>query len=103
VMPSFAVNFPVVGIPLFDFNLMYYYANRLGFGGSLRSTNFISAIFQIRFLENLTAGFAYSYPLNKTRYVSPHNFELMVGIVPFGMEAKLTGRHSVSRCPTLNY
>jgi type IX secretion system PorP/SprF family membrane protein len=102
-VPSFAVNLPLVGPPSVDVNVMYYYANRVGLGAAVRNIGFISGILQVRFLENVTAGFAYSYPLNSTRIPAPHSYEIMIGMVPFGMDAKATGKHSVARCPTLNY
>jgi hypothetical protein len=103
MMPSVAVNFPVVNLPIIDLNLMFYYANRIGGGVSLRNASFISAILQIRFLENLTAGLSYSYPHNITRFGGQNTYEIMVGMVPMGMESKLSGRHSVAKCPSLSY
>jgi len=103
MMPSIALNTPIISLPLVDANIMFYYANRVGLGAGIRNASFISGIFQIRFLENMTAGFAYSYPINNVKYVAKNSFELMVGVVPMGMSAKLTGRHSIARCPTLSY
>lgn len=103
MMPSVALNIPIVGIPSIDLTAMWYYANRIGGGFGIRNTNFASAILQIRFLESLTAGFSYSYPLNKMRYTSIQTFEFMIGIVPYGMASKMTGPHSVAKCPSLSY
>lgn len=103
MIPSLAANIPLLGPPSADVNLMFYYATRIGAGLAIRNTNFASAVLQIRFLENMTAGFAYSYPLNVTRYASPHSFEIMVGVTPLGMDAKFSGKHSIARCPTLDY
>jgi type IX secretion system PorP/SprF family membrane protein len=103
MMPSAAVNFPILNIPSFDFTLMFYYFSRIGIGAALRNTSFASGILQVRFLKNFTAGFAYSYPINKMRYAAPHSIEFMIGITPFGMTEKFVGTHSVSRCPSLSY
>jgi type IX secretion system PorP/SprF family membrane protein len=102
-LPSFAVNLPILGIPLLDVNAMFYYANRVGAGLAVRNTNFISGTIQIRFLPNLTAGFSYSYPINQSRYAAPNSFEIMVGVTPMGMNTRVLGKHSVARCPTLDF
>jgi type IX secretion system PorP/SprF family membrane protein len=103
MMPSIALNAPLKGIPAVDANLMFYIANRVGLGASLKNLNFASGIFQIRFLKNVTAGFAYSYPINKVRLVAQTSYELMIGITPLGMNTKLVGVNSIVRCPTLTY
>jgi type IX secretion system PorP/SprF family membrane protein len=102
-MPAAAVYLPVVGLPVIEANLMYFYATRIGMGLGLRNASFASAILQIRFLENFSAGFSYSYPLNATRFTGGHTFEFMVGIVPYGMESPMNAGHSVARCPNLSY
>jgi type IX secretion system PorP/SprF family membrane protein len=103
MIPSFAVNMPLVGPPIVNVSALFYYATRIGGGLAIRNTSFASAIFQIRFLENVTAGFSYSYPLNATRYAAQNSFEIMVGVTPMGMNSKAVGRHSVSKCPTLDF
>jgi type IX secretion system PorP/SprF family membrane protein len=103
MMPSMAINIPLIAPPTLDATLMFYMANRVGLGAAIRNTNFISGIFQIRFLQNMTAGFAYSYPINRTRYVAGSSFEVMVGIIPTGMSNKLVGIGSIARCPNLSY
>jgi type IX secretion system PorP/SprF family membrane protein len=103
MMPSVALNTPILSLPSVDATLMFYFGNRVGLGAGIKNTSFVSGIFQIRFLENMTAGFAYSYPLNAMRYASKNSFELMVGVVPMGMNTPLTGRHSITRCPVLSY
>lgn len=102
-LPAFVLYIPVIGIPSFEASLMYYYGTRIGAGLSIRNNSFASAILQVRFLQNLSAGFSYSYPLNPTRFTAGNTFELMIGIVPYGMESKLTGSHSVARCPDLSF
>jgi type IX secretion system PorP/SprF family membrane protein len=103
MMPSFAVNTPIVSLPIIDATVIFYYANRIGLGAGIRNTSFLSGMFQIRFLENMTAGFAYSYPINNVRFAARNSFEIMVGVVPMGMSAKLNGRHSIAKCPVLSY
>ncbi|PBQ32531.1 hypothetical protein CNR22_12360 [Sphingobacteriaceae bacterium] len=103
MMPSVAVNMPLVSLPIVDANIMFYLANRVGLGAGIRNTSFFSGIFQIRFLENLTAGFAYSYPLNSMRYAAGNSFEIMVGVVPVGMSTRTSSKHSIAKCPSLNY
>jgi type IX secretion system PorP/SprF family membrane protein len=103
MMPSFAINAPIIGPPTVDGTLMFYYANRIGIGAAARNLNFASGILQIRFLKNMTAGFAYSYPLNKTRFVSQHSYEIMIGITPLGMNTNLIGPNAIVRCPSLTY
>ncbi len=103
MMPSVALNMPVGGLPAVDATLMFYYFSRLGLGAAIRNISYGSAIIQVRFLRNMTAGFAYSYPFSKMRYASPNSFEFMMGISPFGMTEKFIGKHSVSRCPSLSY
>jgi type IX secretion system PorP/SprF family membrane protein len=102
-MPSVALNMPVFGPPVFDAGVMFYYARRVGAGFSLRNTSLLGGILQIRILENISAGFAYLIPVNYARFASGNSFEIMVGVIPMGMDAKSSGRHSVARCPDLNY
>ncbi len=103
MMPSVALNMPLIGPPSVDGNVMFYYANRFGAGLGIRGIGQINATLQIRFFKNTTVGFAYSYPLNSLRYSVPNSIELMVGVVPIGMNAKSSGRHSVAKCPALSY
>lgn len=103
MMPTVAVNIPIIGPPSADGTLMFYYMNRFGGGVGIRNLNFASGILQVRLLETFTVGFAYSYPINNTRFGAGHSYELMIGVVPIGMNTKLVGKHSIARCPTLTY
>ncbi len=103
VMPSVALNATVLHIPAVDLNVMAYYLNKVGAGAALRNLNFLSVICQVRIFSNLTAGMAYSYSLNMARYAAPNSFELMLGITPFGMSERISGRHSIARCPALTF
>lgn len=103
MMPSVAVNLPILSPPVVDANLMFYYANRVGLGVGVRNLSFVNGTVQLRFLKGLTAGFSYAYPINAVRYVAQNSFEVMVGMVPMGMAAKVSGKHSVAKCPGLSY
>ena len=103
MMPSVALNTPILAPPLVDGTLMFYLANRAGLGIAVRNMSFASGIFQIRFLRDMTAGFAYSYPINKTRLVAQNSYEFMIGVTPMGMNHKFIGVNAIARCPTLSY
>jgi type IX secretion system PorP/SprF family membrane protein len=103
MVPSLALSLPLLAPPTVDGSLLFYFAHRLGLGAAVRNSNFVSGIIQIRFLQTMTAGFSYSYPMNQTRYVAGNSFEIMLGIAPSGMNQKLNGISSVARCPTLAY
>ena len=103
MMPSMALNLPIIAPPIVDLNVMFYYLHRIGGGVGIRNASFVSATFQIRFLGNMTAGFAYSYPINQTRFGAGNSYELMIGLVPLGMASSITSKLSVARCPGLNY
>lgn len=103
MLPSLALSVPLFSPPTIDGSLLFYFMHRFGVGAAVRNSNFASAIIQIRFLQSMTVGFAYSYPINQTRYVAGNSFEIMLGMAPLGMSQKLSGTSSVARCPTLAY
>jgi type IX secretion system PorP/SprF family membrane protein len=103
MMPSVAVNLPIVGPPIIDANVMFFYANTIGGGFSLRNLSSASAILQLRFYKSLSVGIAYSYPVGMLRYAVQNSFEVMVGVIPQGMNTKVVGKHSIAKCPTLSY
>ena len=103
MMPSIAVNAPLFGPPLIDYNVMFYYANTLGFGVGMRNISSASAVFQFRFFKKITVGFAYTYPVGNIRYAAKNSYELMIGVIPIGMNTKVVGKHSIAKCPVLNY
>jgi type IX secretion system PorP/SprF family membrane protein len=102
-IPAVAVNMSMIHIPAVDLNMMFYYNNLMGAGVALRNASFMSIIYQVRLFENLTVGLAYSYSINAMRYAAPNSFEVMLGATPSGLMDKLGGRHSVARCPTLDF
>lgn len=103
LLPSISLNTAILSVPAVEANVMVYYANNVGLGVALRNASFISGIFQIRLLKNLSVGLAYSYSLNNTRYVAPNSYEIMIGMTPMGMSSKIIGKHSVARCPALEF
>lgn len=103
MMPSVTLNMPVFGPPIMDANLMFYFFNRFATGISLRNNSFLGAVMQVRFLKNITAGFAYNYPINATRFTNINSFEIMIGVTPMAMDLKVAGKHSIAKCPLLNY
>lgn len=103
VMPSAAINAAVIGIPTVDVNVMAYYMSTFGAGLALRNANFLSIICQLKILKNFSAGLAYSYSLNAARYAAPNSFEIMIGVTPFGMDDKPSGKHSIAKCPALDF
>lgn len=103
LMPSVAINTSVFHIPDVSLNAMLYYVNRMGAGVNLRNTNFLGFIYQLRLVKNLAVGFCYSTSLNNAKYAAPHSFELMIGVTPSGLDMKTTGKHSIARCPALDF
>jgi len=103
LLPSIAVNNAILSVPNVDVSLMLYYNNLFGAGINLRNTNFISGIFQIKILKNLSIGVAYSYTINKLSYAVPNGFELMAGVTPMGLNTKFTGNRAIAKCPAVEF
>jgi type IX secretion system PorP/SprF family membrane protein len=103
LLPSITINAALVSVPAVDLNIMLYYANAMGFGLALRNTSFISGIYQVRILKNLSVGLCYSYSLNNARFAAPNSYEIMMGVTPMGLSSKFTGKHSIARCPALEF
>ncbi len=103
VLPSVTLNSALVGMPAADVNVMVYYASVMGFGMALRNASFISGIYQVRILKNLSVGLCYSYSLNNARAAAPNSYEIMLGMTPMGLSSKFIGKHSVARCPALEF
>lgn len=104
IVPAINLHTTVTAIPSAELNLMAYYAKRIGVGASIRNKDFISGIFQVRIWENITAGFAYDYTINKLRSSAANSFELMLGVTPLfsslGSDKKGT---SVAKCPDFDF
>jgi type IX secretion system PorP/SprF family membrane protein len=103
MLPSLALNGAIWHIPSVNPSLMFYYSNRFGLGAAARNLSFVSAIVQFRILQNLSMGLAYSCTTGRMSSAAPHNYEIMVGVAPMGLADKHAGRHSVSRCPALDF
>jgi type IX secretion system PorP/SprF family membrane protein len=103
LLPSIILNSPLIAVPNVDANMMLFYNNLFGAGISLRNTNFLSVIFQLKILKNLALGVAYSKTVNKLYTVAPNGFEIMVGVTPMGLNTKFTGHKSIARCPVLEF
>ena len=104
LVPAVNVHSSLTNIPSVELNVMAYYFKRVGVGVSVRNKDFISGIFQIRILKNITAGFSYDYSINKLNAMAPRTVEFMLGLTPlitlFGNENE---RFNVARCPSFDF
>jgi hypothetical protein len=103
MLPSVALNWALPSIPVFNPTAMFYYNNRIGLGVATRNLTFAAAIFQAKIVKNLSVGFSYAYTTNLARHVAPNTYEIMVGVAPMGMSERQRGRHSVAKCPALDF
>ncbi len=100
VMVAVNVHSSILSAPSIELNIINYYNKRFALGASLRSKNFIAAIFQFRMLDNLNVGLAYDLSINKVFRGSPNTAEVMVSFSPlFGGEmTEKTTRRNVADC-----
>ena len=84
-------------------NVMLFYNRRVGVGASLRGNSFASAILQVKFLKNLTAGFGYDYTINKLHTAAANSVEVMMSFTPGSGDDKSVGSRRVANCPDFNY
>lgn len=104
LIPAINAHSSFTGIPSVELNIMAYYNKRIGLGATIRNASFISGIFQIRFLKNLTAGLSYDYSINKLNPAAPHTIEFMIGATPmFNSTGPDRGSRSVAKCPNFDY
>ena len=102
--PALKIQSTYKAIPLAEANLMLFYDRRVGIGASLRGNAFASAIFQIRFLKNIIAGFGYDYTIGKLHTASANSIEVMLSFTPGGGgDDKSVGSRRVANCPDFNY
>jgi len=102
--PAIKAQSTYKAIPLIDANLMLFYDNRVGIGASLRGNSFVSAIFQIRILKNMVAGFGYDYTIGRFHTAAANSLEVMLSFRPGGSgDDKGTGSRKVANCPDFNY
>jgi hypothetical protein len=102
-VPSVASYWTMTGIPSLSPTLMFYYGNRFGFGVATRNISFVSGIFQVRVLENLSIGTCYSYTTSRFSTAAANSYEIMVGVAPMGLGGKPVRKHSIAKCPTLEF
>ena len=104
LIPAISVHSSFANIPSVELNMMAYYAKRIGFGATLRNKDFVSGIFQIRFLKNLTAGVSYDYSVNRMNSAAANTLEFMIGLTPMmtAMDAN-KARNSVAKCPNFDF
>jgi type IX secretion system PorP/SprF family membrane protein len=98
----FAVNLrgSFTALPSIELNVMNYYDKKIAFGASIRSKNFISAIFQIHVLGNVNVGLAYDLSINKLYSAAANTGEIMISFSPiFGGELiQKTTKKIVDQC-----
>ena len=104
LQPAVNIHSSFTNIPSIELNMMAYYRKRIGVGFSVRNKDFISGIIQIRFLRNVTAGFAYDYSINKFNTVAPRTLEFMIGVTPLiALLGNEREKYSVNRCPDFDF
>lgn len=104
VVPAVNLHSSFTNIPSIEINTMVYYKKRIGVGATIRNKDFISGIFQVRLIKNITAGFSYDYSINRMNSVAPNSLEFMIGLTPMisSMGAD-KGNHSVAKCPNFDF
>ncbi|MES2761242.1 MAG: PorP/SprF family type IX secretion system membrane protein [Bacteroidota bacterium] len=104
VVPALNIHSSFTAIPSAEINLMAYYRKRIGVGATVRNKDFISGIVQIRIWQNVTAGFAYDYSLNRIHSTATNSLEFMIGITPlFASMGQDKGKHNVAKCPNFDF
>jgi type IX secretion system PorP/SprF family membrane protein len=104
IVPAVNVHSSLTNIPSVELNLMAYYLKRVGVGVSIRNKDFISGIFQVRVLKNITAGFSYDYSINKLNAFAPNTVEFMLGITPLiALLGNEKEKHNIVRCPSFDF
>lgn len=104
IVPAINIHSSFTAIPSMELNVMTYYKKRIGLGATLRNKDFISGIFQIRFLKNVTAGFSYDYSINRLNSTAPNSLEFMIGVTPMMVNMGADkGKHNVAKCPDFDF
>ena len=101
--PAVKMQATYKSIPFVEANVMLFYNRRVGVGASLRGNSFASAILQVKFLKNLTAGFGYDYTINKLHTAAANSVEVMMSFTPGSGDDKSVGSRRVANCPDFNY
>jgi type IX secretion system PorP/SprF family membrane protein len=104
VVPALNIHSSFTNIPSAELNVMAYYKKRIGIGATVRNKDFISGIIQFRFWQNVTAGFAYDYSLNRIHSAATNSLEFMIGVTPlFASMGNDKGKHNVAKCPNFDF
>ena len=104
LVPAINLHSSFTNIPSMELNVMAYYRKRIGVGATIRNKDFISGIFQIRFWQNVTAGFAYDYSINRIHSTATNSLEFMIGVTPmFTAMGPDKGSRSVAKCPNFDF
>ena len=104
LVPAINIHSSFTNIPSMELNVMAYYRKRIGVGATIRNKDFISGIFQIRFWQNVTAGFAYDYSINRIHSAATNSLEFMIGVTPlFTSMGPDKGARSVAKCPNFDF
>lgn len=104
VVPAVNVHGTFTALPSVEANCIAYYRSRIGLGASLRNTDFICGILQVRFFKNVTAGFAYDVSINKFTSAYSNTLELMLGITPMMTSLEDSkGKRHVAQCPDFDF
>lgn len=102
--PAINIHSSLTNIPSIELNMMSYYFKTVGLGVSIRNKDFISGIFQVRIVRNITAGFSYDYSINKLNASSPNTIEFMIGITPLiSLLGNENEKINVARCPSFDF
>jgi type IX secretion system PorP/SprF family membrane protein len=104
LVPAVNVHGSFTALPSVEANVIAYYRARVGIGATLRNTDFVSGILQVRFFKNVTAGFAYDFSINKFTSAYSNTLEFMLGITPMmtSLEDRQGKRH-VAQCPDFDF
>ncbi|HEX7412453.1 MAG TPA: PorP/SprF family type IX secretion system membrane protein [Bacteroidia bacterium] len=104
LIPAVKAQGTYKSIPLLEANVMLFYNKTVGIGASIRGNSFACAIFQIKILKNIIAGFGYDYTISKLRTAGANSVELMLSFTPGGNgDDKNAGATKVANCPDFNF
>lgn len=100
IVPAVQVQTTFISIPVTSFNCMVYFRKRIGLGVSYRMHDAVSAMLQVRILNNLVVGFAYDYTISKFRPAQANSQEFMMGFSPVMSNENYDRPAGAANCPT---
>jgi len=104
IVPALNIHSSFIHLPSMELNVMAYYRKRIGVGATIRNKDFISGIFQVRIWQNVTAGFAYDYSINRIHSTATNSLEFMIGVTPlFASMGQDKGKRNVAKCPNFDF